>query len=142
MAALPLVLTLAVAGSATAARTAGLPLGSYRTEISDKDLLNAGAYQYVDQNHGTFTMTIQTGGRWRLVQKAPNYIEAPMITGRYTSSSTRFRFVVESPAELAGEFEQGTWSDDGTKLTFHPVKNGEDADAYAILGSHPWRKVA
>jgi hypothetical protein len=75
---LALVLAPALAGGASASHLTGLPLGSFRTSITDQDLEDARAYSYMDQNHGTFTPTIEGDGKFRVDQKAPNYLEASM----------------------------------------------------------------
>jgi hypothetical protein len=117
---------------------ARFPAGVFRTTITDADLIAGHAPSEVQENHGTFTLTVGNG-RFVLHQWAPNPLTNPTGSGVYTVTGNKILFTMKKPFELAGGRIKATWSYVGHTLRFK-VPDG-DPDYRVIFSAHPWRKV-
>jgi hypothetical protein len=127
--------TLAVAVSAAAATAPKVPLGTFKTTITDADL-RAGGVSDIAENHGTYTMRLLPKGRWTLHQVAPNALQNSAHAGTYTVRRNAIRFTdtgfdVGFTARLSFE---------GKRLRFK-ILSADIPELRVIWGAHSWTKV-
>jgi hypothetical protein len=132
-------LVLAAAAAAGAQTRSTFPKGVFRTKITDADLRKGHATEDLAENHGTFTLTL-TPGRWKLVQKAPNGIQNPVIRGTDVVKGKTVDFKTTFPTEFAGIHAVARWGFDGKYLRFKVTK-APYPEQYVLYDAHPWRKV-
>ena len=128
-------MALAAAASAAGATAPKVPLGTFRTTITDVDL-KAGGVSDIAENHGTYTMRLLPEGHWKLHQVAPNPLHDADHVGTYTVRKNAVRFTdtgfdVSFTARLAF---------DGRHLRFK-ILSADIPELRVIWGAHPWTKV-
>ena len=128
------LVALAVVASAGAAPPK-VPLGVFRTTITDADL-RAGGVTDLSENHGTYTLKLLGKGRWTFHQVARNYLQEPDHTGTYAVRATGTTFTDTG----FGVAFTARLSYDGKHLRFKILK-ADIPELRVIFGAHPWTKV-
>ena len=128
-------MSLSVAASAAGAAAPKVPIGVFRTTISDADLVRAGVSD-ISENHGTYTMKLLPKGRWTLHQVAPNTLQAPNHAGTYAVKNNAIRF---TDTGFAVSFT-ARLSFDGKHLRFK-ILSADIPELRVIWGAHFWTKV-
>ena len=119
-------------GSATASSTGTpFPQGRFESMLTEADFARAGAQR--DPNFPEpWQITIEHG-RWRTN-------EHPSFGGHYILHGDEITFVIERPADAAGERETVKWSYYRGELTLRIV-SVRDAGARVIYTAHRWKRI-
>jgi hypothetical protein len=122
---------------AAVATTMAVPTGTFTTTISNGDLA-AGhvAGSAVVASRGTYTLKLETGGRWTSKNTAAGHLINPMHVGTYRASGTAFAF---TDLFTGGTFTARLAYRAGV-LRFTIVKASRP-ELRVIFGAHPWRRV-
>ena len=124
---------MVVVPAAAAATT--VPIGVFRTKITNADLKRAGVSD-VAENHGTYTLKLLPKGRWTFHQVAPNPLSEPDHTGTYVPTKQGIRF---TDSGFAVAFT-ARLSFTGSQLRFK-ILSADIPELRVIFGAHPWKKI-
>ena len=122
---------------ATAALSVAVPTGTFTTSISNADLAAGHVTgSAVAASRGTYTLQLQTGGRWTMKNTAPGHLINPPQGGTYrvTGSSVAFTNVF-----TGGTFTARLALRAGA-LRFTILKASRP-ELRVVFGAHPWRKI-
>jgi hypothetical protein len=121
--------------AAAAAISIAVPTGTFRTTITDADLI-AGHAGNLAGNRGTYTLNIQAGGRWTMKNTAAGHLINPTQGGTYRVSGTSVAFV--------NLFSGGTFT---ARLAYRAgvlrftILRASRPELRVVFGAHPWRRV-
>ena len=113
----------------------GVPIGTFTTTITNADLI-AGHAGNLAGNRGTYTLNIQTGGRWTMKNTAAGHLINPTQGGTYRVSGTSVSFV--------NLFTGGTFT---ARLAYRSgvlrftILRASRPELRVVFGAHPWRRV-
>ena len=120
---------------AAAALSVAVPTGTFRTTITDADLI-AGHAGNLAGNRGTYALTIQAGGRWTMKNTAAGHLINPTQGGTYR--------VTGSAVAFTNLFTGGTFT---ARLTLRAgvlrftILKASRPELRVVFGAHPWRKI-
>jgi hypothetical protein len=125
--------------AAASASVGDFPVGIWVTHITHDDLMAAGytSQNDLDQNSGTFTMTISNNGTWQFLQTSAASIADPNFEGTFTVDGNHITYTVDQPLEFEGHSIPLTWKLFGDKLVYG-VESATDGLDKVIFGAHPW----
>lgn len=124
--------------SASGARTAKIPNGTYRVRTTVADLQRGGNYGPDWEKPIVWTIRL-SDGRFDFSQK-PDYPDAGPGSGTFTVKGDVARFRILKPAVDANPPWTARWSYYQGLLTWVPLDIA-DPGLRTVWGAHPWRKV-
>jgi hypothetical protein len=122
---------------AAAAISVAVPTGTFTTSISNADLAAGHVTgSAATASRGTYTLKIQSGGRWTMKNTAPGHLINPPQGGMYRVTGTSVAF---TNLFTGGTFTARLALRAGT-LRFTILKASRP-ELRVIFGAHPWRKT-
>ncbi len=126
---------ISAAAIVAAAISIAVPTGTFTTTISDADLI-AGHAGNLAGNRGTYTLKIQTGGRWTMKNTAAGHLINPTQGGTYRTTGSSVAFT--------NLFTGGTFT---ARLAYRSgvlrftILRASRPELRVVFGAHPWRRV-
>jgi hypothetical protein len=135
-------------GGSAVALPAGFPVGTWTTTITAEDLkqvddaflssINMSRENLVNENAGTFTMTLGADGTWSTLQETDAPVKWPVFRGTLMPvGNDAFDQTTSFPPDYAGDVVRFTWRTENGQLHL-ALPDPPDPILPVIMESHPW----